>query len=75
MQDLLEILTNLHPDLDFTTETHLIDDKLLDSFDIMTIVAEVNEAYGVAIPAEEITPENFNSARALYALIRQLENE
>lgn len=75
MNDLLEILTDLHPDVDFETCDTLIDDQILDSFDIITVISEVNEAYDVVIPAEEIVPENFNSAKALYDLIVRLEDE
>jgi acyl carrier protein len=73
MEALLNILTNLHPDVDFTHADKLVDNKILDSFDIVTIIAEVDSEYDVAIPAEEILPENFNSAQALYALIKRLD--
>lgn len=75
MEDLLEILEELHDDVDYDTCTTLIDDKILDSFDIVTIVAEVNNVFDVQIPAEELKPENFNSAKALYALIERLEDD
>jgi len=75
MEKLLEILDELHPDVDFKTEEHLIDNKILDSFDIVTIVAEIDAEYDVAIPAEELIPENFNSAKALYALVERLMDE
>ena len=75
MEKLLEILEELHPDVDFETEEHLIDNKILDSFDIVTIVAEIDAEYDVAIPAEELIPENFNSAKALYALVEKLMDE
>ena len=75
MEALLSILSELHPDVDFETEEHLIDDKILDSFDIVTLVAEIDSEYDVAIPAEELIPENFNSAKALYALIEKLLDE
>ena len=75
MTELLEILENLHPEVDFDTCTTLIDDKILDSFDIITIISEINEEFDVVIPAEEIIPENFNSAQALHALITRLEEE
>ena len=75
MEELLEILNDLHPDVDFETCDSLIDDKVLDSFDIVTIIAEVNDRFDVTISAEKITPENFNSAEALYALIQELEDE
>lgn len=75
MEELLEILEDLHPEVDFETEDALIDNKILDSFDIVTIVAEVNDEFDVAIPAEELIPENFNSAQALWALIERLMDE
>ena len=75
MTELLDILENLHPEVDFDTCTTLIDDKILDSFDIITIICEINEEFDVVIPAEEIVPENFNSAQALYALVKKLEDE
>lgn len=75
MEALLNILNEIHPDVDFDTCTTLIDDQILDSFDIVTLVAEIDAEFDVQIPAEELIPENFNSAKALYALIQKLENE
>ena len=75
MDALLEILEGMHPDVDFETCDTLIDDKILDSFDIVTLIGEISFEYDVTIPAEEIIPENFNSAKALYALITRLEEE
>lgn len=75
MDELLEILSELHPEIDFETCDTLIDDKILDSFDIVTIISEINDQFDVTISAENITPENFNSAQALYELIERLEDE
>ncbi len=75
MEDLIEILEELHPDVDYMTCETLIDDKILDSFDIITIIADIDSEFDVSIPAEEIIPENFNSAKALYALIERLADE
>lgn len=75
MEALLNILDELHPDIDFATKENLIDEKILDSFDIITIIAEVNEEYDVIIPVDEINPKNFNSAKALYKLIQFLQDE
>lgn len=74
MEELLEILNDLHPEVDFTSCNTLIDDKILDSFDIVSVIAEINERFDVTITAEKITPENFNSASALFALIQKLED-
>ena len=75
MEALLKILEELHPDIDFAAKETLIDEKILDSFDIITIISEVNEAYDVTIPVDEINPKNFNSAKALYQLIRRLQDD
>jgi len=75
MEALLKILQELHPEVDFDTHESLIDDKILDSFDIITLISEINEEYDVKIPVDEIVPANFNSAKALYALIERLQDE
>ncbi len=75
MEDLLEILSSLHPEVDFETCDTLVDDKILDSFDIVSIISEIEDQFDVVISAEKITPQNFNSAEALYALIQDLEDE
>jgi len=74
MEKLLNILWELHPDVDFTTAEDLIQGGVLDSFDIVTIVSEVDDQFDVLICASELVPENFYSAQTLYALIRRLQN-
>ena len=75
MDELLQILSDLHPDVDFETTDNLIDDMILDSFDIVTLISEISEVFDVTISAEHIIPDNFNSAEALYQLIQKLEDE
>lgn len=75
MNDLLKILSELHPDVDFATQEHLIDDMILDSMDIVSLIMEISETFDVTITARDIIPENFNSAKALYALISKLDDE
>ena len=75
MDELIEILKDLHSDVDFETCTTLIDDKILDSFDIVSIVSEVDDKFDVAIPAKELIPENFKSAKALWDLISRLSED
>ena len=75
MEQLLKIMSEIRPDLDFTAEKLLIDNGILDSFDIISIVAEVNEQFGIEINVNDLLPENFNSAEALYELIGKLQNE
>ena len=75
MQELLDILTELHPEVDYENCTTLIDDKILDSFDIITIITELSTRFDVVVPADQIVPENFNSAKALWALVERLLDE
>ena len=74
MDKLMRILSELSSDIDFETEDALIDGGMLDSFDIVTLVAEIDDAFGIEIPAEALIPENFNSAKAIFALIQQLQD-
>ncbi|MCL2363287.1 MAG: acyl carrier protein [Defluviitaleaceae bacterium] len=70
---LLEILQELHPDVDYATHTTLIDDRVIDSYDIIFLVGEIADKLDVEIPADELTPENFNSYAALNALVQRLD--
>ncbi|MCQ2430203.1 MAG: acyl carrier protein [Clostridia bacterium] len=73
MNQLIDILHSLHPDVDFVTETGLVENGILNSLDIVTIITEVSVCMDVQIPAEEILPENFDSAAALWALVERLD--
>lgn len=75
MEELLNILLEMHPDVDFEHEEYLIDNAILDSMDIVTLITEIGEEFDVTITAPDIVPANFNSAKALYALIQRLEDE
>jgi len=72
MEELLEILNELHDDIDYETETRLVDDKLFDSFDLITLVTEIGDTFDIEITAREFIPENFNSAQALWRMIQRL---
>lgn len=67
-------MSEVRPDLDFEKETKLIDDDILDSFDIISIVSEVNDQFEIEINVNDLLPENFNSAAALYDLIIKIQN-
>jgi len=73
-QKIIEILKKMHPTVDFECEEHLIDDGILDSLDIVTLVTELNAAFNVAIPAIEILPSNFNSVQALLEMLERLDD-
>lgn len=64
MEKLLEILNDIQPDADYETCTTLIDDEVLDSFAILSIVGELEEAFDIEITPVDIVPENFNSVQA-----------
>lgn len=74
-QELMDILTDLRPDVDFETETALIDDHILESFDIVSLVAALNDAFDIEIGAKDLVPENFNSAKRLLAMVQRLQDE
>ena len=75
MEELLEILGELRPDVDFENETALITDGILDSFDIVALVGELNDAFDIEIKPNNLVPDNFNSAEAMMALIERLQDE
>lgn len=75
MEELLKLLKNIKPQVEFEGNEHLIDNEELDSFDIVSIVAAIDEEFDVQIGAGDIIPENFNSVEAIYALIKKLEEE
>ena len=75
METLMEILKELRPDVEFEEEKALIDDGILDSFDVVALVGELNDEYDIEITPNYLIPENFNSAEAIYSLIQELADE
>lgn len=75
MDKILEILEEVRPDVDFRNEKRLIDDDILDSFDIITIVSEFNEEFDIDIDVEDLEPDNFNTIEAMEELITRLQDE
>lgn len=73
MERLLELLKGIRPDVDFENEMALIDDGYLDSFDVVSIISEIDDVFGVQIRINELDPENFNSAEAIWNLIQKLQ--
>ena len=73
MEKLIEILNSVRPDVDFETEDALIDDEILSSFDIIAMVSEINVQYGIEIQVDDLLPENFNSAAAMWKMIERLQ--
>lgn len=73
MRTLLEALTEVRDDVDFEHEQALVEDGLIDSLDLTRIIMALDEAFDVHIPAGEIEPENFNSARAMLDLVHAVQ--
>ena len=73
MEKLLEILKGIRPDVDFENETSLIDDGVLDSFDVVSIISELDDQFGVQIRITELDPDNFNSAENIWNLVQDLK--
>lgn len=74
MEQLLEILREIDDTVDYESETALIDEEIIDSLDLMELISEIEDAFDVAIEMEDIIPENFNSAEAMWNLITRLQD-
>ena len=75
MEQLLKVLEEIRPDVDFKSEKNLIDGGVLDSFDIISIVNGLDEEFDIDIDIDDLEPENFNTIEAMYELICKLQNE
>ena len=73
METLLEILNDIDETVDWENETALIDDRILDSFGVISLISELEDQFEVEIDASEIVPENFNSADAMWKMIQRLQ--
>lgn len=75
MEELLEILNDINPDVDYSKETNLIDGKVYDSFSIITLVSNISEEFDIEIGPEYLVPENFNSADAMWKMIQKIQED
>lgn len=71
----LEIMEDARPDVEFKEEHALIDDGVLDSFDIVTIISDLNDAFDINIRVTDLTPDNFNSIAAVCAMVERKVKE
>ena len=69
MNKIIEILNNIRPEFDFAKEGDFIENGLLDSFDIVTLVSDLDNEFGVSIDGADILPENFNSIEAIQNIL------
>ena len=75
MEELKEILEELRPDIDFDNENKLVTDRLLESFDIISLVNEIDDEFDVKIRPADLVPENFDSVEAMWKMITRLQDE
>ena len=75
MEKILEILNEARPDIDFEDEKELIDGGLLDSFDIVSIISDLNDEFDINIRVTDLKAENFNSVEAIQNLVASKQKE
>ena len=75
MEELLEVLRDIRDDIDYETEDNRIDGKVLDSFEIVTLVSEISDTFDITISAKYLVPEHFNSAKAMWDMICAIRAE
>ena len=75
LENVIELLQDVNEDADYDNCTTLVDDRVLTSFDILSIISEIDNTFDVAVPAKDVIPANFNSAEAIRALIERLQDE
>ena len=75
MEELLEILNEINPDIDYETEDNLIDGKKLDSLSIITLITEICDTFDIEIGPKWMRNENFNSVEAMWNMIQAIQNE
>jgi len=75
MEELMDLLKSVRSDVDFQNETELINDGILDSFDVVAIISEIDDKFGVQIRINELDPEHFNSAESIWDLVQTIKNK
>lgn len=73
MDELLEILNDINPDIDYAVEDRLIDNKLYDSLSIISLISQICDTFDIEIGPKYITNENFNSAAAMWRMIQEIQ--
>ncbi|QIJ76278.1 acyl carrier protein [Methylobacterium sp. NI91] len=69
MSTVLDILAQIRPEFDFSQSNDFFEDGMLDSFDLITLVSELDKSYGISIDGLHIVPENFQNVAAIEALL------
>ena len=71
MKSIAEILKEIRPEFDFTASNDFIVDGMLDSFDMVTLVATLDKNFGISIQGTDIVPENFQNLQTIEVLLRK----
>lgn len=72
LDHMIELLEDVKGNVDYENCTTLVDDRVLDSFDILSIISSINDEFDVSVPAKDIVPDNFNSAQAMFDMVKRL---
>ncbi|SES72187.1 hypothetical protein SAMN05216348_10280 [Olsenella sp. KH3B4] len=75
LDHMIELLEDVKGNVDYENCTTLVDDRVLDSFDILSIISSINDELDVSVPAKDIVPDNFNSAQAMLEMVKRLVDE
>lgn len=75
MEELKSLLEELRPDIDFDNEKELVTNRVLESFDIINLVSELDDEFDIKIKPVDLIPENFNSVEAMWKMIQRLQDE
>ena len=66
-----EVLENIRPEFDFADSDNFLEDGLLDSFDLITLVSSLDQTFGISIEGTEMTPENFQNIDTIEKLVQK----
>ena len=72
LEQVIDMLDQIKDDVDFSTAVNLVDDRILDSFDILSIIGAIYDEFDVSVPAKDIVPQNFNTAQGIYQMVLDL---
>ncbi len=75
IDDIIDLLKDVEEDVDYENCTALVDDRLLDSFDILAIINAIDDEFDIAVPAKDVIPANFNSAQGIFEMVQRLAQE
>ena len=75
MNKLINIWTEIDDSIEWEKENGLIDDGLLDSFGVISLISELEDEFAINIEAADMVPENFNSVEAMYKMILRLQGK